>query len=55
MTAEGNLGTPIYEQVPVKPEAVLKRIPSSRLFGVAAWDAPDYDIRPDPIHNHGVP
>jgi len=47
-------GTPIYEQVPVKREAVLKlarrssggRIASSRLFGVTAWGAPDYDIRP---------
>jgi len=37
-----------------EPEAVLKlarrslggRIASSRLFGVAAWAAPDYDIRP---------
>ena len=45
----------IYEQVSVKSEAVRKRIASSRLFGVVAPDAPDYRIRPGPIHNHGVP
>jgi len=28
---------------------ILKRISSSRLFGVVARDAPDYDIRPGPI------
>ncbi len=47
-------GTPIYERAPVKREAVLRfarrslggPIPSSRLFGVVAWGAPDYDIRP---------
>jgi len=46
--AERIPGTPIYEQVPVKSEAVLKRIFSSHLFGVVARDAPDYRIRPGP-------
>jgi hypothetical protein len=35
-------------QACVKSEAVLKRISSTRLFGVVAQDAPDYDIRPGP-------
>ena len=54
LESSGVPGTPIYEQVPVKPDAVLRlarrssagRISSSRLFGVAAWGAPDYGIRP---------
>ena len=40
------LDRPIWVEVPVKSEAVLKRLPFSRLFGVVAWDAPDQGIRP---------
>jgi len=36
-------------QVLVGPEAAVKRIASSRLFGLVARDAPDDRIRPGPI------
>jgi hypothetical protein len=50
----GNSGDPIH------PEGgsggwIRERIGASRLFGVVAWDAPDYDIRPGPIRGPRCP